>query len=128
MKLTKKNYTEKNINDYYLNRNLNDKSEKRFLKKKNDDKYYINNEDTGYNENNNTKYIMLPHKQNIEHIILNIRDMIFIIIEMLENQKNPIPYILSSDRRIFTFSLFLIIFGTIMLILASLMKSSSNNF
>lgn len=120
MKLTKKNYTEQNINNYNVNRDLFNKYN---LKQKNTNKYYINNEDDIIKEN-----ILLPHQQNIEYIILNIRDMIFIIIEMLENQKNPIPYILSSDKRIFTFSLFLIIFGTIMLILASLMKSSSSNF
>lgn len=70
--------------------------------------------------------LLLPHQQSIEYIILNIRDMIFFIIEKLENQENPIPYIISSDKRIFIFSLFLIIFGTLMLLLSSLMKSPLN--
>ena len=128
MMLTKKNYVEKNYNNSNNSNNLNKKFNNEFEKKyliqsKNTNKYYINNED-----NKENIIIPLPHQQNIEYIILNIRDMIFIIIQMLEDQKNPIPYILSSDKRIFTFSLFLIIFGTIMLLLSSLMKSSSTNF
>jgi hypothetical protein len=75
-----------------------------------------------------TEKVILPHQQTVENIIINIRDMIFIIIDMLENQKNPLPFILSSDRRIFTFSLFLIIFGTLMLLLSSLMKSPKNDY
>lgn len=128
MKLTKKNYTEQKINDnYFLNKSYSSREFNDKFKNKNSDKYYINNNDDTNNKDNITN-IVLPHQQNIEYIIVDIRDMIFLIIEMLENQKNPISYILSSDRRIFTFSLFLIIFGTIMLLLASLMKSSSANF
>ena len=74
------------------------------------------------------KIVLLPHQQTVENIIINIRDLFFIIIDMLENQKNPLPFILSSDTRIFTFSLFLIIFGTLMLLLASLMKSPTNDY
>ena len=74
------------------------------------------------------KIILLPHQQTVENIIINIRDLFFIIIDMLENQKNPLPFILSSDTRIFTFSLFLIIFGTLMLLLASLMKSPKDEY
>lgn len=67
--------------------------------------------------------IILPHQQTVEKIIINIRDMIFIIIDMLENQRNPIPFILASDSRIFICSLVLIIFGTILLILGTLLQS-----
>ena len=77
---------------------------------------------------NNIEKIILPHQETVENIIINIRDLIFIIIDMLENQINPLPFILSSDTRIFTFSLFLIIFGTLMLLLSSLMKSPENNY
>jgi hypothetical protein len=80
------------------------------------------------NFNNDIEKIILPHQQTVENIIINIRDLIFIIIDMLENQKNPLPFILSSDSRIFSFSLFLIIFGTLMLLLASLMKSPKNDY
>ena len=111
MKLTKKNYVDQN--------QFNKKFQQNNKKKQ-------QTVDTVLPSQQNI--ILLPHKQNIEYIILNIRDMIFIIIEMLENQKNPIPYIFSSDRRIFIFSLLLIIFGTLMLLLASLMKSPNNNY
>jgi len=72
--------------------------------------------------------IILPHQQSVENIIINIRDFIFILIDMLENQRNPIPFILASDSRIFICSLFLIIFGTLMLLLSSLMKSPNEQF
>ncbi len=67
--------------------------------------------------------ITLPHQQTIENIIINIREMIFIIIDMLENQRNPVPFIIASDSRIFTCSLMLIIFGTLLLILGTLLQS-----
>lgn len=67
--------------------------------------------------------IISPHQQTVENIIINVRDMIFIIIDMLESQKNPIPFILSSDSRIFTCSLMLIIFGTLLLILGTILQS-----
>ncbi len=73
--------------------------------------------------NNDTEKIILPHQQTVEKIIINIRDMIFIIIDMLEKQRNPIPFILASDSRIFICSLMLIIFGTLLLILGTLLQS-----
>lgn len=72
--------------------------------------------------------IILPHQQSIEYIIINIRDFIFLLIDMIENQKNPIPFILASDSRIFICSLFLIIFGSLLLLLSSLMKSPIESF
>ena len=70
-----------------------------------------------------TEIIILPHQQTIEKIIINIRELFFIIIDMLENQRNPVPFILSSDSRIFICSLLLIISGTLMLILGTLLQS-----
>jgi hypothetical protein len=80
--------------------------------------------------NKNFKYdiekIILPHQQTVENIIINMRDLFFIIIDKLENQQNPIPFILSSDSRIFIFSLILIIFGTLLMLLSTLMISPKN--
>jgi hypothetical protein len=67
--------------------------------------------------------INLPHKEPVERIILDIRDLFFQILNLVEEKENPLPYIFSSDKRQFAFSLFLIIFGTLLLLLASLMKS-----
>lgn len=71
------------------------------------------------------KIIISPHKQPVEKIILDIRELFFIILEMVIDKKNPLPYIFSSDNRIFLFSIFLLIFGTLLLLLSSLMKSST---
>lgn len=84
----------------------------------------INNPDTKVINNPDTKVInnLLPHKQPIEDIIINIRDIFFQMLNLIEDGRNPIPYIYSSDKRQFSFSLFLIIFGTLLLLLSSLMK------
>jgi hypothetical protein len=59
----------------------------------------IINKNNNINKNfkNNIEKIILPHQETVENIIINIRDLIFIIIDMLENQINPLPFILSSD-------------------------------
>jgi hypothetical protein len=69
---------------------------------------------------------MLPHKQPVEDIIIGIRDLFFIILDKLENKKNPIPFIFASEQRQFCFSLFLIIFGALLLFLSTLMVSPTN--
>jgi len=75
-------------------------------------------------EEKDVEIIVLPHKEPVENIILNIRDLFFQILNIIEQKENPIPFIFSSDKRQFSFSLFLIIFGTLLLLLSSLMKSS----
>ena len=69
---------------------------------------------------------MLPHKQPVEDIIIGIRDLFFIILEKLENKENPLPFIFASEYRQFCFSLFLIIFGALLLFLSTLMISPTN--
>jgi len=69
------------------------------------------------------QYDLPPHKQAIEDLIIDIRDVFFQTLNLLEDKQNPIPYIYSSNKRQFSFSLFLIIFGTLLLLLSSLMKS-----
>jgi len=69
---------------------------------------------------------ILPHKQPVEDIIIGIRDLFFIILDKLENKENPLPFIFASEQRQFCFSLFLIIFGTLLLFLATLMVSPTN--
>jgi hypothetical protein len=83
------------------------------------------------NLNNNLNFdqdiiTILPHKQPIEDIIIGIRDLFFIILDKLENKENPLPFIFASEQRQFCFSLFLIIFGALLLFLATLMVSPTN--
>ena len=75
------------------------------------------------NLDNDVEIINIPHKEPVEKIILNIRDLFFQILNLVEEKENPLPYIFSSDKRQFAFSLFLIIFGTLLLLLSTLMKS-----
>jgi hypothetical protein len=65
---------------------------------------------------------ILPHQKSMEIIIINLREMIHIILNKLINKENPIPYINSSPDRYFSFSILLIIIGTLLLLLSNLMK------
>ena len=67
--------------------------------------------------------IILPHKQPFEKIIIDMRDLIFKILEILEDRENPIPFIFANEERRFHFSIILILFGCLFLLLSSLMKS-----
>lgn len=64
-----------------------------------------------------------PHKQPIENIIVDIQNIFYQVIDIIQDKQNPIPFIMASNKRIFTFSLFLMIIGTLLLILSTLMKS-----
>jgi len=68
--------------------------------------------------NNNIK----PHQRSIEDIIMGMRELFFKILEMLIDKENPIPYIYSSQYRQFDFTLFLIIIGSLLLLLSNIMK------
>jgi len=79
-----------------------------------------NNIDTEYATVDNNYY---PHKEPLDKIILNIRELFFIVLEMIIDKKNPIPFIMASETRKFSFALFLLIFGSLLLLLSTLMKS-----
>ncbi len=66
----------------------------------------------------------LPHQKPVEDIIITIRDMFYHILELLIDKQNPIPYIFSSYDRYFAFAIFLLIIGSILLLLSNLMISS----
>ena len=58
---------------------------------------------------------------SIGNIILELRDMFFIILELVTKQVNPYGYLDSSPKRKFIFGLFLIVFGCLLLLLSNLM-------
>ena len=68
----------------------------------------------------------LPHNKPVEDVIINMRDMFYVILEMLIDKQNPIPYIFSSPDRQFAFACLLIIIGTLLLLFSNLMMSPPN--
>lgn len=58
---------------------------------------------------------------SLGNIILELRDMFFIILELVSKSKNPINYITSTPKRKYIFSIFLIVFGCLLLLLSTLM-------
>lgn len=67
---------------------------------------------------------LFPHQKPVEDIIINIREMFYKSLEMLIDKQNPIPYILSSPDRQFSFAILLIVLGSLMLLFSNLMISS----
>lgn len=67
---------------------------------------------------------VLPHQRSMEEIIMSMRELFFSVLEMLIDKQNPIPYIFSSDIREFSFALFLIIIGSMLLLFSNVMKNS----
>ena len=65
----------------------------------------------------------LPHKKPVEDVILNIRELIHKIIELILNFKNPLPYIFSTPDRQFAFTVLIIVVGVIFLFLSNILKS-----
>ena len=52
--------------------------------------------------------------------------MFYQTLELLLYKKNPIPYILSTPDRRFSFSILLIVLGSLLLLFSNLMISSDN--
>jgi len=76
---------------------------------------------------NNNKQIdeiisdLLPHEKPIEEIIINMRELFYVLLNKIIDLENPIPYIQSSPDRIFAFSSLIITCGTLLLLLSNLM-------
>jgi hypothetical protein len=68
----------------------------------------------------------LPHKKPVEDLIVSMRNLFYLILEMLLDKQNPIPFIFSSPDRHFAFAVLLIIIGAMLLLFSNLMMSSSN--
>ena len=68
----------------------------------------------------------LPHKKPVEDLIVSMRNLFYLILEMLLDKQNPIPFIFSSPDRHFAFAVLLIIIGTMLLLFSNLMMSPSN--
>lgn len=69
---------------------------------------------------------LLPHQKPVQDIIVNIREMFYKSLEMLIDKKNPIPYILSTPDRQFSFAILLVVLGSLLLLFSNLMISSED--
>jgi hypothetical protein len=67
------------------------------------------------------------HKRTIEYIIIQTREIFYTCLEMLSNKKNPLPFVMENEERKFSFSLFLIVMGILLLLFSSLMISNKQN-
>jgi len=114
------NKSDRNVNKQFDQRQFNDEFEEQA--KIDEKERNLKNSQDLLNKheiiNNN-----LPHKKPIEDVIINIRELFYKIIELLLDKKNPFPYIFSTPDRQFAFSVFLIIIGSLLLLLSNLMKS-----
>ena len=67
------------------------------------------------------------HKRTIEYIIIRTRELFYTCLELLSNKKNPLPFVMQNEERKFSFSLFLIVMGILLLLFSSLMISNKQN-
>ena len=66
---------------------------------------------------------LYPHQKPIEDILVDVRGIFFEITDNISNKTNPIPHILNNDKKKFATSILLIMFGTIFLLISTLMRS-----
>lgn len=57
----------------------------------------------------------------LQDIIIELRNMFYIILEYISKKMNPLPYIFESRKRKYVFGIFMILFGSLLLMLSSLM-------
>ena len=67
------------------------------------------------------------HKRTIEYIIIHTRELFYNCLKMLSNKKNRLPYVMETEERKFSFSLFLIVLGMLLLLFSALMISNKQN-
>ena len=68
---------------------------------------------------------ILPHQQPFENILAESRDIFYELIEKLPERIDPLPSLLKNDKRKLATAVLLIIFGTFLLIFATLFRTSS---
>ena len=69
---------------------------------------------------------ILSYQKPVQDIIINIREMFYKSSEMLLNKQNPLPYILSTPDRQFSFAVLLVVLGALLLLFSNLMISSND--
>ena len=77
--------------------------------------------------NINLEKEVLPHQQPFENILTESRDIFFELIETLPLGIDPLPSLLKNDKRKLATAVLLILFGTFLLIFATLFRTSSIN-
>jgi hypothetical protein len=115
------NKSDRNINTQFDQKKFNIQFEENYLQ--------INKETTQTNSNDMNHYDeisdkLLPHQKPVQDIIINIREMFYRSLELLIDKQNPIPYILSTPDRQFSFAILLIVIGALLLLFSNLMISS----
>jgi hypothetical protein len=69
---------------------------------------------------------LLPHQKPIEEIVINIRELFYVLINKFIDRENPIPYIQESPDRVFAFALMIIILGSTGLLLSNILKNNDD--
>ena len=62
---------------------------------------------------------------SLGNIILELREMFFVILELISKKTNPTSYVFSSPKRKYIFGIFLIVFGCLLLLLSTLMMEKN---
>lgn len=68
---------------------------------------------------------ILPHEEPFENILAESKNIFFELIEKIPERIDPIPSLLKNDKRKLATAVLLILFGTFLLIFATLFRTSS---
>ena len=64
--------------------------------------------------------IKMPHEKTVQENLVNMREIIYVLFDLIFNLKNPFPFIFKSPDNYFGTSIIFIIIGLIFIILSTL--------
>jgi len=112
------NKSDRHINMQFDEKKINMQFDENDVKIKKEFKINSSNDMNQYDEISDN---LLPHQKPVQDIIINIREMFYTCLEMVIDKKNPIPYILSNPDRYFSFTILLVVLGSLLLLFSNLM-------
>jgi len=63
------------------------------------------------------------YERSLIYILSDTRQVFFGCLNKLSSNKNPLPYIFATERREFAFAILLIIMGSLLLLLSTLLQN-----
>jgi hypothetical protein len=66
---------------------------------------------------------VLPHERPLGDIMINVRELIYVIIFSITSFKNPVTYVLSNPDRQFALTIFLVVLGSILLFVSNILTT-----
>lgn len=79
-------------------------------------------QNTELEKNEKPNKTILPHERSLENIIINIRQIFFLLLNKTQRKENITKFILDRDENIFYVSILLIIIGICLLLFSNILN------